>query len=463
MVFTLAALLLTVQAQAAPRRPSPAAPPNVVLLVVDDLGYADLGVSGMKDIPTPNMDRLVKEGLRFSDAYMVASLCAPSRAGLVTGVYPQRFGIEFNPGRPRTADSTYGLPRGTPTIAEAFKAGGYVTGLVGKWHLGHKPDAQPTARGFDEFFGFLGAQHAYQYDVILSKQDDPLQRGTRAITDTTYLTRALAREAVSFLGRHAAKPFFLYVPFNAVHEPVQADPATMARVRSIASSSRREFASMLVSLDDAIGAILAALDAHKLSPNTLVVFVSDNGGAERHVGSSNGALRGTKGQLWEGGIRVPLVMRWPVQLAAGSTYAQPVSALDIMPSLLAAVGSRHIPTSLDGVNLLPYMSGSRGSQAPHAALFWRMGAHRAVREGKWKLVQAGKGGRNRPALFDLSTDIGEARDVSREHPDVVAQLERDYAEWNGQMVPPRFGAEEETKRKDLWLRDFRMWLRKLIG
>ncbi len=257
-------------------------------------------------------------------------------------------------------------------------------------------------------------------------------RGQSPVTDTTYLTRALAREASAFIERNAARPFFLYLPFNAVHVPMQEDPAAMARVQGIRAAKRRTYASMVTSLDDAVGEVLATLDRLKLANNTIVVFLSDNGGPIDRTTASNAPLSGAKATLFEGGIRVPFAIRWPARLPPGTTYDRPVMSVDVVPTVVAAAGAppdANVP--FDGVDLVPYLLGQKGSAAPHDRLFWRMGTRYAVREGNWKLVSDRLFGRSR--LFDLSKDPAEHTSLERSHRDVAKRLEAAYETWSGSM------------------------------
>ncbi|MFN8571822.1 MAG: sulfatase-like hydrolase/transferase [Gemmatimonadaceae bacterium] len=410
---------------------TPVGPPTVVVLVADDLGYQDLGVQGSPDIATPSIDRLFRDGVTFTNGYVSASLCSPSRAGLLTGRYQERFGHDFNPGEFADDSATFGLPPEVPTLAERLKARGYATALIGKWHLGTRADSRPNIRGFDEFYGFLGREHWYARNRFTTAYE-PVLRGQSPVTDTTYLTRALAREASAFIERNAARPFFLYLPFNAVHVPMQADSLTLPRVQGVRAAKRRTYASMVTSLDDAVGTVLATLERLKLTNNTLVVFLSDNGGPSDRTTASNAPLSGAKAMLFEGGIRVPFAMRWPARLPAGATYRSPVIALDIAPTAVAAAGgAADAKVPFDGVDLTPFLTGQKGTAEPHARLFWRMGTRYAVREGNWKLVSDRLFGRSR--LFDLTKDPGEHTSVEKSHRDVAKRLDAAYDEWNGSM------------------------------
>jgi arylsulfatase A-like enzyme len=413
--------------------PAPARQTNILIIVADDLGYAELGVQGCLDVPTPNIDSLARNGVRFTNGYVSCPVCSPTRAGLLTGRYQQRFGHEFNPGPAAQADPQFGLPLTEVTLAERLKPSGYATGMVGKWHLGFQPEMQPPKRGFDEFFGFLGGAHAYLPGAAGAA--GPILRGAESVTETEYLTEAFAREAVAFIDRHQKDPFFLYLTFNAVHAPMQATEKYRARFDAIQDEKRRTFAAMLSALDDAVGSVLGKLRAANLEGNTLIFFVSDNGGPTPNTTSRNDPLRGTKGQVFEGGIRVPFLIQWKGRVPAGRVYDQPVIALDLHPTAVAAAGGP-IPADakLDGVNLLPYLTGDH-KNPPHDRLFWRFGPQSAVRLGDWKLVQQGNGAAQ---LYNLAEDIGEKNDLAAREPDQLQALQAAYDAWNAQLAEPRW-------------------------
>jgi arylsulfatase A-like enzyme len=423
--------------------PALAAParPNIVFIAADDLGYAELGVQGCRDIPTPNIDSIAANGVRFTDGYVSCPVCSPTRAGWITGRYQQRFGHEFNPGPAQQADPNFGLPLSEVTLANQLKAAGYATGIVGKWHLGYRPEFHPQKRGFDEFFGFLGGAHPY----LPTPGADPILRGTQPVEEREYLTEAFAREALDFIERHRNQPFFLYLSFNAVHAPLQATEKYLARFSQIQDQRRRTFAAMLSAMDDAVGQVLQRLREYKLEDNTLVVFISDNGGPTNNTSSRNDPLRGYKGQVLEGGIRVPFLMQWKARLPKGLVYREPVISLDIFPTVVAAAGASLPANPLDGVNLLPYLTGqSKG--APHHALYWRFGAQAAIRKGPWKMVRLADG---QPQLYNLAEDIGESRDLASAQPAKLKELLEDWEAWNRQLSPPRWqqGARARRARK----------------
>jgi arylsulfatase A-like enzyme len=419
-------------ASAAGARATEQRKPNIVLIVADDLGYGELGVQGCKDILTPHIDGIARRGVRFTSGYASCPVCSPTRAGLLTGRYQQRFGHEFNPPNEEASDPNFGLPLTETTLAERLKKLGYATGMVGKWHLGFRPDLQPTRRGFDEFFGFLGGAHNY---FSPDRGAIPILRGTIRIQEHDYLTDAFAREAVHFINRHKGEPFFLYLPFNAVHAPLQATEHYLERFRSIEDPKRRTFAAMLAAQDDAVGRVLAAIRDAALENDTLIIFLSDNGGPTHQTSSSNLPLRGYKAQVLEGGIRVPFLMQWSGRLPMGIEYALPVITLDIHPTVVAAAGGTiPVESRLDGVDLLPFLTGAK-SGAPHDRLCWRFGRQGAVRMGDWKLVLLAQ---REPQLYNLAQDIGESHNLARHRPEKLKLLEAAYQAWNAELAEPRW-------------------------
>lgn len=441
----LLALTGTGTSLAAPAAVAQTRPPNIVVIVADDMGYADTGPYGSKDIPTPHIDALAAGGIRFTDAYVSGPYCSPTRAGLLTGRYPQRFGHEYNIGI-AAVHRDAGLPLEEVTMADRLRSAGYRTALIGKWHLGAAPRFFPTRRGFDEFFGFLGGTHAY---VAPTPERNPLFDGTSIVRDSPlYLTDTLAGRAVEFIQRNRERPFFLYLAFNAVHTPLQATPQYLARFSQVGDSTRRVYAAMLSAMDDGIGRTLAAIRDERLEENTLIFFFSDNGGPMDPAtwnGSSNGVLRGDKGQTWEGGIRVPFIVRWKGRIAEGKTDARPIIQLDVLPTALAAAGVPVRPEwRLDGVNLLPLLTGI-STDAPHDALYWRAGGVMAVRMGKWKLVRSYERGVADPVdsvkleaaeLFNLEDDVGESHNLAAQFPDKVKELAHSWRRWNAQLATP---------------------------
>jgi arylsulfatase A-like enzyme len=455
LLLVLAALVSAAGSLAAaePRKP------NVIVIVSDDQGYADLGVQGCKDVPTPHIDSLARNGVRCTNGYVSHPYCSPTRAGLMTGRYQQRFGHEFNPGPVTDRTPDVGLPLTETTLADRMRAAGYKTGLVGKWHLGHTDDKfHPLNRGFDEFFGFLGGSHSY---FRSGTGFTAIFRGRQEVQEKEYLTDAFAREGVAFIERHAKEPFFLYWAFNAVHGPMEAAEKYVQRFPDIKDPKRRTYAGMLAALDDAVGQGLAKLREHGLEENTLIFFLSDNGGPTAVNASNNSPLNGVKGTTWEGGIRVPFLVQYPGRVPAGKVYEQPVIQLDVLPTALAAAGIETQPEwKLDGVNLLPYLRAEK-TGAPHDVLYWRFGGQMAIRQGDWKLVKpaAGKGQANVSGavsrrdkattqgamLFQLKDDIGEKTNVAAQNPGKVKDLAATWQKWNAELADPRWGPPVRKK------------------
>jgi arylsulfatase A-like enzyme len=413
----------------------PTTKPNVIVIVGDDMGYADVGFHGCKDIPTPHLDALAKSGVKFTNGYVSGPYCSPTRAGLLTGRYQTRFGHEFNPGN----GPNQGLPLTETTLADRMKIAGYRTALVGKWHLGNS-ERHPQKRGFDDFFGFLGGAHDYF-------KPEGILRGNNPVNEKAYLTDALGREAIAFIEVNKSKPFFLYLAFNAVHTPMQANDSRLKKFQDIKDEKRRTYAAMMSAMDDAIGAVMKKLTDDKLSENTLVMFISDNGGPTMKGvtvnASVNTPLRGSKRTTLEGGIRVPFLISWPTKLKA-ATYDQPVIQLDLHTTALAAAGVTPKPEwKLEGVDLLPYLNGKEKGM-PHDALYWRFGKQMAIRQDDWKLVRYDLAADNRTGiseamLYNLKDDIGEATDLSAKHPDKVKNLQTAWDFWNKANVAPLWG------------------------
>ncbi|MCI0331908.1 MAG: sulfatase [Planctomycetes bacterium] len=413
--------------------------PNILVFLCDDTGWGEIGFQGNKQIPTPNIDSIAKNGIRFTQGYVAATYCSPTRAGLMTGRYPTRFGHEFN-----SISRESGLSLNETTMADRFKSLGYATCAIGKWHLGIKPEYRPTSRGFDEFYGTLANSaffHPSQFvdsrmSTEVQKVDDP----------DFYTTDAYAERAVDWIGQQTDKPWFLYVPFNAQHAPLEAPQEYLDRFGNIKKENRRTFAAMMSAMDDAVGKILDKVREMGEEENTLIFFLSDNGGPANSTTSRNGPLRGFKAQTWEGGTRVPFCAQWKGHLPAGKTYENPVIQLDILPTALAAAGANVDPAwKLDGVNLLPYLAGEESAR-PHETLYWRFGKQWAVRHGDWKLVGA-NGGNLDGELYNLADDISESKNLAADNPDKVAELKQLWDAWNAQQVPPSSPQEKPAKAK----------------
>ncbi|MBS1810550.1 MAG: sulfatase-like hydrolase/transferase [Acidobacteria bacterium] len=401
--------------------------PNIVILLADDMGYGDIGPYGVKDIRTPHLNRLAREGIKFTNFYANGPNCTPTRAALMTGRWQQRVGLEWAT-RP-TAGPQGELPLSEPTIAKLLKEEGYATGMFGKWHLGYDITRGPIARGFDEFFGLLtGNVDMYSHKYRTGMPD--LYEGTQPVERAGYLTDLLTEKAVDFIRRNATKPFFLYVPYNAVHWPFQV-PSTPKDIRTVETwfdGTRKDYALMLERMDWSVGQILKTLDQQGLAKDTLVVFTNDNGGERL---SRSTPLFHHKSTLWEGGIRVPCLMRWPGKLPAGKVTDQMAITMDLTATAAALAGAKS-PRALDGVNLLPIL---QGKQSPASrTFFWRINqpgiAQKAVRAGKWKYFQEGEN----EMLFDLSQDIGERNDLRYVHPEIVKSLRAQMQRWEEEIA-----------------------------
>lgn len=420
--------------------------PNLIVIMCDDLGYADVGFNGCRDIPTPNLDRIARNGVRCTSGYAPNSVCGPSRAGFMTGRYGQRFGFERNP-QYRTADPKMGLPKEERTFGETLGPVGYRTGVVGKWHLGAHPSNHPLNRGFDYFFGHLGGGHQYFADELKIEDSDAaknesesyrtwIMRNHEAVPPRKYLTEEFSEAAVEFVKTNEGNPFFLFLSYNAPHGPLQATKKYLSRF-PLLKDKRKTYAAMVSAVDDGVGALLDTLEELELAEDTIVFFLSDNGGPEAKNGSDNGPLRGGKGDSWEGGFRVPYAVQWKGTLPGGATYDHPVSALDVMGTIVALSGAERDPERpLDGVNLIPYLNREK-NEAPHEGIYLRKfdGRKHTVRRGDYKLhVQQGM----TPQLYNVDKDIGEQNNIAARNMEKVRQLEDLRKRWDSELVEPRF-------------------------
>jgi arylsulfatase A-like enzyme len=404
-----------------------ATPPNLLLIMADDLGYGDLGITGRTDYATPALDQLARDGVRLTNAYAAAPVCTPTRVGLITGRYPARSRVGLY--EPLTKQSI-GLDPSPTSLGRLIKARGYDTALIGKWHLGILPRYHPHRHGFDEFYGFLGAAADYVSHLDTEVQRDLFYDGERPAHVEGYLTDLFTERAVRFLRRPRRAPFFLNLQYNAPHWPWQApgDPP-YANLRLAAQGGSPEiFARMMQRLDAGVAQVLDALRERGLEENTLVVFTSDNGG-ERY--SRMGPFRRGKMTLYEGGIRVAALARWPSTLPSGTTCDQPCITMDWTATLVTGAGAR-LPASSDGMNLLPALSGARIVQRD---LFWRItqrARFKALRSGDWKYVAEN----DDELLFDLATDASESRDLKADRPEIHARLRRRFAAWEQTVLAP---------------------------
>lgn len=413
--------------------------PNVVVFYMDDLAYADPGCYGGTLTPTPNIDALAKNGVRFTDGYVSACVCGPSRVGLMTGRYQARFGLDSNGGK-----QGRDLPADEKTIAHRMKEAGYTCGIVGKWHLGSSsPEFLPPNRGFDFAVGSVG-------NLGEGGEKTGFFRGDKlmaTIEGAPVTSPPYAREACGFIDAHREQPFFLYLAFNAVHNPNVASDEVLQRFPKL-SKHQLAYAANFAEADDAVGTVMSKLRSLGLEENTLVFFISDNGGSSPFAFYDG--LRGSKWYLWEGGVRVPWIVQWKGRIPGGRVVSEPVIQLDVLPTALAAAG-REAPADaqLDGVNLLPLLTGETAN-LPERPLFFRFGVQYAVRSGDWKLVKASLA--MEPALFNLASDKGEQTDLAKSSPEKFQELQATYDRWNATMKPAlweerRSHGDEESKDK----------------
>jgi arylsulfatase A-like enzyme len=429
-----------------------AAAPNIILILADDMGWGDVGYHGYDHVMTPNIDRIAREGVKFTQGYVTASVCGPSRAGLLTGVYQQRFGCGENPNSTGWPDHcTYpmaGVPAGQPLISEMLKKQGYATGMVGKWHLGVHPDLRPHSRGFDFYYGFLNGSHSYESwtNEFAQKKDHwPIFRNSEMEPPRKdiYLTDLFSAEAVGFIDRNRGKPFFLYMAYNAIHHPWQVPQDYLDRTKNLTGSENRNFiAAMILAMDDGIGRVYQALEKHGILDHTVIVFLSDNGSPrgqglqhapkdpsiERMEGwdfMSYTPWRGFKGDVYEGGTRVPFCMRWPGVIKPGTTYGLPVSALDLVPTFVKGAAS-------DGVDLLPYLTGETSGR-PHDVMYWRRDNDYAIRKGDWKLQWNDASGTAEITLFNLAEDPEERNNLVHSQPERAQAMQDQFDQWDNAL------------------------------
>ena len=453
------------------------AKPNIVILLADDLGYGELGCQGNTEIPTPHIDSIAANGVRFTNGYVTAPFCSASRAGLITGRYQTRFGYEFNPIGHHNELPGVGLPRSEVTLAERLRQAGYVSGLIGKWHLGGHAEFHPFRHGFDEFFGFTHEGHYFvppPWDgvttwlrrsvlpgggrgrftsadgrVIYSTHmngtepaydaNNPIIRGGQPVIEEAYLTDAFTREAVDFIDRNKDRPFFLLLAYNAVHSPMQGADDYMKKFDHIQDVHRRIFAAMLSNMDDSVGSVLVKLRREQLEQNTLIFFLSDNGGPTRELTSSNKPLRDGKGSVYEGGLRVPFMAQWPGRLAKSRVYEEPVISLDIFATATEAAKAPPVVRAghnLDGVDLMPHLTG-KTKAIPHEKLFWRQDRRAALRMGEWKLLRNSR--RGQPGewqLYNLANDTAEQNNLATINRAKREELLSVWRELNAEMADP---------------------------
>lgn len=434
--------------------------PNIIVIMADDMGYADAGFTGSKEILTPNLDRLADEGVIFQYGYANHPFCGPSRAALMSGRYQHRFGFETNPAYD-PANPILGIDRGEVLFPKRLQKAGYVTGVIGKWHLGAAEPFHPNNRGFDYFYGFLGGGHDYfRIDLTQPVKEAYLQglvRNDRPADFEGYLTTALSRDAVKFVEANKDKPFFLYIAYNCPHAPQQAPAEDIARYAHIEDKKRRVYAAMVDVMDRGIGEVVDALKKNDIYENTLIFFLSDNGGpqalegqAGRWNGSTNTPFRGGKGDMYDGGVHVPFIACWPAKIPAGTVFRYPVIAIDISRTAVAVAGAdASFGPPMEGVNLIPHVTGEN-SGAPHEAIFWRGGNNWSVlaSDGTKHLLQ---GDSKNPQLFHLPDDVSESTDLMTEQPEHAKLLRAKWEEWNKDNVPNRLMSYREYHiERDKW-------------
>ena len=410
-------------------------PLNVVVILADDLGFRDLSCYGCVDFTTPSIDRLANRGIRCTNGYVSHPYCSPSRAGILSGKYQQSFGHESNPTY-NEDDSSTGIDPATQLLPAVLRKAGYATGLIGKWHLGAGKPFRPNNRGFTDFYGFLGGGHHYFQTVPDAKDyDSPMWENHRPTDDKlTYLTDDLTTRAESFLSQHKTDPFCLFLMYNAPHSPNHVTEQYLERVAHIKHPGRRKYAALVQGVDEGVKRVVAKLESLQLTQKTLVIFLSDNGG--RRGLADNRPLRGNKGWLNEGGIRVPFIFSLPGTLPEGSTLNHPIIALDILPTALG-LGQMSVSDHLDGVDLMPFLT-SESISPPHETLYWRVsgGKGYAVRHGPWKLVH--DVGMEKLELYNLTHDPGESQDVSQQNPQVCQEILDRYQAWSRTLEIPRW-------------------------
>ncbi|MGJ1263670.1 sulfatase-like hydrolase/transferase [Sphingobacterium spiritivorum] len=433
IVFLFTLFMLTTGSVSAQQRP------NIILILSDDGGYEDFGCYGSQDIPTPHIDALAKGGIRFTNSYVTASVCAPSRAGLLMGQYQQRSGFEHNVSD-LPADGyqiqDIGLSDTVRTIADQMQSNGYETMAIGKWHQGNETKHHPLHKGFNHFFGFIGGHRSFFPIRTAIKQEEKILNDYTEVDekDVYYLTDMFTDKAISYMRQERDKPYFIYLSYNAVHTPVEATPQKLAQFAHLKDAQRRSYAGLMSAMDDGIGRIVEELKKTGQLENTLLIFLNDNGAATNN-GADNGPLRGLKGSKWEGGIRVPMIMHWPKQLLAGKDYKGLVSSLDLVPTCVAAAqGTVRSDMQLDGVNILPFLTG-KNKLEPHNFLCWRRGVAAAIRKEQWKLIQV-RG--ESPLLFDLNRDKGETRNLAETHPQKVKELTALLQHWEQGLDNPHW-------------------------
>ena len=428
--------------------------PNILLIISDDAGYHDFGFHGSKTMQTPHLDKLAQQSIVFKQAYVTAAVCGPSRAGLLTGKYQQRFGFEENnvPGYMSNSGKTgteMGLALTEKTMANYLKDLGYQTAIFGKWHQGDHDKYHPINRGFDYFYGLrTGSRSYFSYspEELLSKTYEKIERGFKNYEEHEgYLTDKLAEETNKFINTstQSNKPFFSILSFTAVHAPMEATQQDLDLFPQL-SGKRKILAAMTFAMDRAIASVLNELDRLAIADNTIVIFINDNGGPTDQNASNNYPLSGTKANHLEGGIRVPMLLRWPDKIKHSATYPLPVSSLDLLPTFInAAQGSSQNIKDLDGVDLIPFIE-NKNNTRPHKTLYWKKENRAAIRDNDWKLIRFP----DRPAeLYDLSKDISESINLSSQHPNIVKKLYKKLFAWELTLERPAWQLQRQYEGK----------------
>ncbi|MBK1825540.1 sulfatase-like hydrolase/transferase [Haloferula rosea] len=445
--------------------------PNIIVIMADDLGYKDLGVYGCQDIPTPHLDKLANDGVRFTSGYVTWPMCGPSRAGFLTGKHQSKFGYYENVSAP--FDPKQGLPK-IETIASLLQKQGYVTGGVGKWHMGTTDDQHPNAMGFDDWFGFLGGGLMYfpldhpsykgrftpikrPLNMKYLQHTMPVIHNREPVEWNQYLTRELTDAGIRFLEKSSHEPFFLFMSYNAPHLDLEAPeetiakfpPETMTKIPGVRPADRSIYAAMVWEMDQGIGQLLMKLDELSLTENTVVWFLSDNGGMRKT--SDNRPLRGTKGAPHEGGIRVPMFVRWPGKTPAGKALDDPITSLDITATSVAMAGGDPKSAGLHGKDIRSYLT-QQSEEPPHATLYWHtarsMDSQGVIREGDFKLI-IGKHGLE---LYNLRDDLGETTNLAKNHPEKVQAMKARWMEWDKDKAPPLWKGDRNIQFADYdWL------------
>lgn len=424
--------------------------PKIILIMADDLGYGDLSITGSTEIRTPHIDQLARDGVICTEAYVSAPVCSPSRAGIMTGRNQVEFGFDNNIGgnQPGFDPAYLGLPLTETTIAERLQEQNYRTGLIGKWHLGQLPAYHPGKRGFDEYWTYKKGSHDYFIaDSSLKGIKDSIDCNYKSVEGISYITDDKGDEAVAFIERHHTEPFFLFVSFNAPHTPMQAKESALQLYAHIEDTGRRTYAAMVHTLDENVGKIISSLEEQGISEQTLIVFLSDNGGPVIHNHSINAPFNGMKGTLLEGGIHVPFIMKWPNGLEAGTLHNQAVIATDLAATFLSIGGGKITTDMFDGVavNLIDQIN-HKNSISDNRELKWRFTISAAIREGDWKLIRLPD---RLPLLFNLSNDISEQHNVAMEHMDITERLLSRLGNWDVSLPHPLFLEGAVWKKRQL--------------